>query len=220
MSRGIVIALLLLLPLSASAQAEQLTLNLWCELEPMISEEVYPLPREEARRRILQEAQYILSAMIYGIEFSYTPYDKTRGIAEELVFRPIALVSWGDPQLQVVEAEQRQARLFAKLRYSLADFQEARRKAWASNTIPTSMGDGEANLFLDSGVEGKKKALNEAVKNAIRNHLRPVEFNKPREIVGEFMIWETPQTIIASGAYRTRVQIKLKIREIRAYSIF
>ncbi len=221
MLRYLTLAGLILICLPAFATAELLDLSVWCELEPMAEDTGgSPLSREEARKRLLEEARFLISGMIYGMEFTYTPYDKSRHVAEFMELKPVAEIPWGDANLRIVSAEERNRRLFARLRYQLLDFQEARRKAWQSNTIPESTGDGEASLFIHSGLPGKKLALQEAAKNAIRSYLRPRIFNKPREINGTFLIWEAPSTISKSGQYLTRVKIKLNIEEVRPYGLF
>ena len=213
--------LALALPATVLAQREYLVARLWCELEPLIQTEAqYPLPRDEARRRVLEEARLVFSAMIYGFEFSYTPGDSARGVADELVLTPIAEVPWGDPGLRIVDAWVDQRRLFAKVEYDLHPFQEDRRRAWGSTAVPTAAGVGESNMFLAPPPEGKRRSLEAAFREALRDHLRPIHFNKPREITGELLLWQPPAVVIRAGTYQTRVDLKLRVREIRDYGLF
>jgi hypothetical protein len=213
--------LLLLIRPAAATSYDQLTVEAWCELEPMFQEsDAYPLSAEQAQRRLLEEARGILSDMIYGLEFSYTPGDERRQTAERFTLAPVAEIRWSDPRLRVAQAELREGRLYAKVLYDLEDFQSARRKAWESNSIPTATGSGSFSLFAAPAPEGKRRSLAEAFKDALRNYLRPIVFNKPREIRGELLVWEGPQVVIASGSYLTRVTVKLRIMEIRPYSLF
>jgi hypothetical protein len=214
--------LLLLNPAWLQATSfDQLELEVWCELEPMIQEsDDYPLSGAAARERVLEEARSLLSAMIYGMRFSYTPSDVQRRQAEQFQLAPVAELAWGDPRLRVAEAEVRDARLYARVRYDLQDFQSARRRAWQSNAIPTAAGTGRASLFASSAPEGKRRSLEEAFKEAIRNHLRPVLFNKPREVRGELLLWQAPRVVIDAGDYLTAAAVKLRVQEIRSYSFF
>jgi len=208
----------LIFPFQTTGQ-ELLCIHTWSELEPMIATgEVYPPPREEIHRQILKEAQELLSAMIYGLEFSYTPSDSLRDIPESFQLKPIARLKWGDSHLKIACLEERNKKLFAKLYYVMQDFQVARRQAWSSNTIPVAAGSGESSLL--KGPQEKWRSVQEAIKNAIRNHLRPVLFNKPRQVTGEVLIWEAPQTIIKAGNYLTRVTVKLLINKVQSYRIF
>jgi len=214
--------LLLLTPACLPAASyDQLELEVWCELEPMIQEsDAYPLSTEAAQERVLEEARALLSAMIYGVRFSYTPSDALRRQAEQFRLTPVAELRWGDPRLRIAEAEVRDARLYARVRYDLQDFQAARRRAWQSNSIPTAAGTGHASLFASSAPEGKRRSLQEAFKEAVRNHLRPVLFNKPREVRGELLLWQAPRIVVDAGDYLTAAAVKLRVQEIRPYSFF
>jgi hypothetical protein len=220
-SRFSAAVLLLFLPLLCHAQTELISLRLWCELEPMVQEnEEYPLSTGQAQARALEEARTILSAMIYGFRFSYTPGDRARRIDEEFTLTPVAEIAWGDPNMRVADAYIENSFLFIKVYYALEDFQVARRRAWSSNSVEASSGAGSHSVFTAAAPEGKRQALQDALKNAIRAALRPVHFNKPREVNGEILIWSQPHTVIQSGAYTTRLDVKLRIKEIRSYSLF
>lgn len=215
------VLILILLPIFCHADQDLIAIRLWCELEPMVQEnEEYPLSTEAAQMRVLEEAREILSGMIYGFRFSYTPGDETRQINEEFTATPIAEILWGDPNMRITDAYVRDTFLFVKVYYDLEDFQSARRRAWASNSVDSSSGVGEYSVFIAPSPEGKRRALKEALKNAIRNALRPVHFNKPREVTGEMLIWSEPHTIIQSGTYTTQLDVKLRVKEIRSYSLF
>lgn len=215
------IAVLTLLPLLCHAQGNPISLRVWCELEPMVQEnEDYPLSTEEAQRRALEEARRILSGMIYGYRFRYTPGDAVRRIGEEFVTTPVAEILWGDPNMRIADAYVRDSLLFVKVTYQLEDFQLARRRAWSSNSLEASSGVGSHSVFTAASPEGKQQALQDALKNAVREALRPVYFNKPREVTGEILIWNEPHTIIQSGAYTTQADVKLRVKEIRSYSLF
>jgi hypothetical protein len=219
--RFISIAFLFLSTLPIHAQDSPLNLRLWCELEPMVQEnEDYPLSNEEAQRRALEEAREILSGMVYGYRFRYTPGDKVRRIEEEFLITPVAEIRWADPNMRVADAYIDDGLLFLKVSYQLEDFQAARRRAWSSNSVQVSSGVGQYSIFTATSPEGKQKALQEALKNAVREALRPVIFNKPREVIGEILIWNEPHTVIQSGAYTTQAEVKLRVKEIRSYSLF
>jgi len=213
--------ILIFLPVFCHAEQDLITIRLWCELEPMVQEnEEYPLSTGDAQKRVLEEARVILSGMIYGYRFSYTPGDKTRQINEEFTATPIAEILWGDPNMRITDAYVQDTFLFVKVYYDLEAFQRARRRAWASNSLDSSSGVGEYSVFIAPSPEGKRHALQEALKNAVRNALRPVYFNKPREVTGEILIWSEPHTIIQSGTYTTQLDVKLRVKEIRSYSLF
>jgi hypothetical protein len=221
LQRTVSIAILLLLSLLSHAQSKPLSLRIWCELEPMVQEnESYPLSTDEAQRRALEEARSILSGMIYGYRFRYTPGDAVRKIDEEFSLTPVAEILWGDPNMGIADAWIKDSLLFIKVTYQLEDFQAARRRAWSSNSVQASSGVGSFSVFTAVSPEGKRSALQEALKNAVREALRPVVFNKPREITGEILIWNEPHTVIQAGTYTTQADVKLRVKEIRSYSLF
>jgi hypothetical protein len=219
--RFVAASLFLLISLLAGAQDRILDLRLWCELDPMVQEnQDYPLSTEAAQTRALEEARGILSGMIYGYRFRYTPGDRVRRIEEQFSLDPVLEIQWGDPNLQIADAYIRESLLHIKVTYRLEDFQYDRRRAWSSNSLEASTGLGSHSVFTAPSPEGKKRALEEAMKNAVREALRPVHFNKPREVTGQILIWNQPYTVIQSGAYTTRTDVKLRIEEIRSYSLF
>ncbi len=83
-----------------------------------------------------------------------------------------------------------------------------------------SLSDGQASLFTATAPEGKRRSLEEAFKEAIRNHLRPVLFNKPREVRGELLLWQAPRVVVEAGDYLTAAAVKLRLQEVRPYSFF
>ncbi len=219
--RSLPIALLILLPLLCPAQGNPISLRLWCELEPMMQEnEDYPLSTEAAQHRALEEARGILSGMIYGYRFRYTPGDALRRIEEEFTLVPVAEILWADPNMRIADAYIEGSLLHLKVTYQLEDFQVARRRAWSSNSVEASSGVGSYSVFTAPSPEAKRWALQDALKNAVREALRPVHFNKPREVSGEILIWNEPHTVIQSGTYTTRADVKLRVKEIRPYSLF
>ncbi|RKX76145.1 MAG: hypothetical protein DRP87_12735 [Spirochaetes bacterium] len=191
----------------------------WCELEPIIQEdEEYPPPRDQMLKQILAEAQFVFSGMIYGFRFVYTPLDLTRNVEEVFILEPLSRILWGDKNLKVESTRTDDDRLYARVRYRLADFQQDWLKLWESTTLPTASGTGRGDLF--GGYKEKFTALRQGIKQAIRDYLRERVFNKPKEIRGEVLLMGAPYTIIDSGTYSAKVKIKLKIDEIVPYTLF
>jgi hypothetical protein len=160
----------------------------------------------------------LVSGMIYGWDFSYTPSDRTRRVEESFTLSPIAQVPWGSPQLRVTETEVVEARLWARISYTLNEQESHRRAAWDSNTAALSTGQGNAAL-QDGGV-ARRKSLDSAIRDAIRRSLDTRYVNKPREITGEIVLWTDPIVLLRSGTYTTTATIKLLLRDIIPYRIF
>jgi hypothetical protein len=199
---------------------EKLTITLWTELEPLTAFEndEFPLPEEESIRRILEQARVIISAMIYGYTFSYTPYDKQRAITEYFHLEPLSEITWGDPHLKVIESKVSGKRLYITVSYTCMDFQMSRLAAWQSLAIPAACGRGTGDYF--KGYAEMKTSLENAMKEAVRDYMRKRTFNKPKEINGELLLLDMPATIIRAGEYITTAKIKLIIKEVIPYKVF
>ena len=220
--RVLIVALLLCAAaLQCPADApDRLFARPWIELEPLvrIGPGPYPIPVPVAEKSLLEEGRTLVSGMIFGWDFSYTPGDKARRVEEDFVLTPVAMVPWGSPRLRVTETEVTDSRLWARISYVLDEEESRRRAAWDSNTAALSTGRGTAELQL--GDAARTKARESAIRDAIRRSLDTRYLNKPREITGEVVLWTDPDVLVRSGTYTTTVTIKLLVRELVPYRIF
>ena len=168
--------------------------------------------------RLLEEARYVFSGMIYGFSFAYTPSDTLRSVEEQFTIEPIAQIPWGDPGLTVMDTREAEDRVFVRIRYFLNEYQDPWISMWQSNTLPTNSAFGEAPLYR--GPENRIEAINQGVKQAVRNYLRQRVYNKPKSITGEVVLQAPPRIVIKAGAYRATVDVKMKFEEVRPYSSF
>lgn len=212
---------LLLASAGAGAQsAERLFIRPWVELEPMarIEPDQYPIPLNAAEQKLLEEGRVLFSGMIYGWTFTYIPGDLSRRVKETFDLTPVADVPWGSARLEVRETEVAEAKLWARMSYTLSDDESQRRLAWESNTASLSTGQGKASVM--EGPEAKMASLRNAIRDAIRRSLDTRYVNKPREIVGEVLLWDDPVTLMRSGDYSTTAKVKLRVRDLVPYRIF
>jgi hypothetical protein len=199
---------------------DRLFIRPWIELEPLvrIGPGPYPIPVETAEKTLLEMGRVLLSAMVYGWDFSYEPGDKARGVQERFLLTPLAQVPWGSPRLRVVETDVSEVRLWARISYALDEQESRRRAAWDSGTADLATGQGTAPLQL--GDAGRTASLESAVRDAIRRSLDVRYVNKPRQITGEVVLWTDPTVLVRSGAYLTSATVKLLVRELIPYRIF
>jgi hypothetical protein len=216
-----IVALLLVLQAGpAEGQDRVLYVRPWCELQPFatVGSDEYPLSKQTAAARVLEEGRVLFSAMVYGYTFLYTPSDAARKVAERFELVPVAEIPWGAVGVSVMETMEEDGRLYARLSYVLSGSELKRRESWESSAVAKSAGSGEGSLF--KGYRDKITALDNAIKNAIREYLRTRILNKPREIRGEVILWEDPRTIVRAGVYVTTAAVKLRVTEIVPYRIF
>lgn len=213
--------LFFLAALSAGAQTDNpLFVRPWVELEPVVRIETdqCPIPAEKAARAALEEARVLLSGMIYGWSFDYTPANSARGVAESFALTPIAQIPWGSTRLRVIETETAEQKLWARASYSMDDAEAARRASWESGTALLSQGEGKADVM--KGPDAKGLSFQDAVRDAIRVALHGSYIDAPRQIRGDVVLWDDPQSLVRSGMYRTTVKVKIMVRDVVPYRIF
>jgi hypothetical protein len=194
-------ALFLLLSVPPAVGDDRLFVRPWAELEPIVRIEAeYPIPLETAGRWVLDEARALLSGMVYGWTFSWTPGDLARKVDDRFDLVPVAEIPWGSDRLAVRQTQVEEARFFAQVSFLMAT------------------GTGEAPILDGRG--GKLTALANAIKDAVRNHLRTRFLNKPREIRGEIVLWEDPRSWVASGSYHAVAKVRLRVLDVVPYRIF
>ncbi len=202
-----------------SAQPDWLEHEFWIELEPVAQPtEEYPLDRREAAERVLEEARYVYSAMVFGMRFRYVPLDLARRIDEEFELSPVSELPWGDPAIRVRESRRAEGRLWARVRYTLREHELRRLNAWASSRVPVAAGRGEASLL--GGWTAKREAIEDAMRLAIREHVRARVYNKPREIRGRLALYEPPRVFLRSGSYVAQVRVRLEIEAVEPYAVY
>ncbi len=219
--RAIPVTLILLLatlPLFPQGD-NRLFVRPWVELEPLvrIDQTEYPIPAAVAERKVLEEARFLLSGMVYGWFFDYTPANRARGVQEIFTLTPIAQIPWGSARLRVIETGTADEKLWARTSYSMDDAESARRSSWESSTAALAQGEGQAEVM--KGPEAKGLSFQDAVRDAIRRDLRTRYFDAPRRIRGDVVLWDDPLASVRSGMYRTAVKVKIMVREVVPYRI-
>ncbi len=212
----IALALLTFFSLPLGAAENRLVAEFWAERQPLIRPEGdYPVRREAALEQILREAQWTFSGMVYGYRFYYRPFDRARQVPEQFQLELHAEIPWGDSSLSVLTVRHADARYYAQLQYRMADFQVAWVDGWQSRAIPRSAAAGEAVLW--PGLEQKRAAVEDALRMAVREHLRTISPNKPHSATGRLILTAPPRIWIDSGVYRSSVEIKVRVDEVAQY---
>ncbi|MFW5728307.1 MAG: hypothetical protein ACOCYG_01480 [Spirochaetota bacterium] len=211
---------LALVPLRGQESVDsQLFFTLWVDLEPAIAGgEATPRTEERAAEILFQEAIFVASGLIYGYTYEYVPSDSARRIREDFTLTPRAEVRRGDPRLEATESYVRDKRVYSKFRYRLEPFQQQWLESWASSALPRVEGVGEAPWW--QGHESKLASVEEAVKSAVRNHLRSQVPNKPRRSRGSVILTRAPRVFVDAGAYRAEVSIRIKVADVDPQEVF
>ncbi|MDP3178811.1 MAG: hypothetical protein Q8M76_12975, partial [Spirochaetaceae bacterium] len=208
LSGAFLAAILLAAPPPAAAQPASRSLaplraEVWAETQPVsASGDPWPVPPEELERRLRAEAAWIFGGMTQGFEFSYTPSDKVRGIAESFILRslggpdPSALVAL-PPALASARGTKRSSFECAIDRAAAAALESFSREPWKS-----SQGRGKADLL--GGHPARLAAYEDALREAVRELARALEANKPRSVKGRVVLSAPPSIHIEEGEYRVQ----------------
>ena len=176
-------------------------------------------PDEAKLDALLEEMRTVFSGMIYGWSFRYKPSDKVRGAVEVLEVVPIFEIQKGSRRVEVAQTRfiASTSVLNVLFRYRMADFEAGRRQSWASFNLDQAAGTGYSPV-LDR-TESRIEALYQALKEALRNLLRPQVYNKPMEIKGEALLRQVPLYALESGRYRCTASFQVRIISVRSYPL-
>lgn len=201
---------------------KNIRIHLWAELD------AYPESKEAADisskqfdfpiKKLQKTAPFLINAMVYGWNFTYTPYDKMRRVLEFFELEEIEKIDFEKNPI-VYKTPWIQDNFM----HSWVEFYRTPQMIWsfkAWNTINTKKTQGRGKAPVSLGFEGIEKAANEAAKNAIRNYYREIIKNKPKEIDGKLIITKEPKIGISEGQYIVELDFFLETDRIIKYTQF
>jgi hypothetical protein len=204
---------------SQAGGKELLRAEFWADLEPVagVGDE-WPVSPATARARILEEAAWVFGGMIWGFEFSYTPYDKARALEERFDIAPI--------QSLAAEAPKGAPGARASDGYALYLFAEYRpdpdlvslMEAYAKGPWRGAQGIGKADM--NRGVKGRREAYVDGLRAAVRALLQGLEPNKPRLARGRVVFDRPPSLAIVGGFYTAQVRARVMVIESIPYRVY
>ena len=170
-------------------------------------------------RRIQEIVPKMMTGMIYGWKFDYTPADKARGVKEYFDMEPVQELSPEErSNIRYVRPWLENDRLCCWVEYDRTGVQKQLFLSWQVITNPRIRGVGYAKL--SEGFEGIEKACEEALKNAVREYERKIIKNKPKEIIGSVIIAKPPLIGIDSGKYMVTLDFFMETDRIITYQTF
>lgn len=199
--------------------------DLWAPFDPPVWEHpeiVSVRPGDDAyiARVMLEIARRSFSLMIFGGEITYTPYDRARGVAEQVELSLNGEIPWGDPSLKILTShiDYQNNSVATRFRYFLGREQLWRLQPWRSGGLSSAGGSGNVPWKWDA--DTYLNGMEQAIKEAVRDWLRARHFNKPREIKVRFILRQMPTFLLESGQLVTRVKILMQPPEVRDYQHF
>lgn len=170
-------------------------------------------------KKIREISPFMLEGMLYGWEFSYTPYDKARGVQEYFEFKPVyQLPEEQISRIKYAKPFVKDSRLYAWIEFYRDEDQISVYKSWVSILNPRIKGIGYAKL--SEGFEGIQKATQEALKEAVRSYERIKIKTKPKEIAGKVLMTTAPDIGISAGRYKVTLEFFMETDRIEEYKTF
>lgn len=213
--------LYLLMFTAATVTAEEiLRIRVSADLEAVparyLEEPVSP-DRQTAQRAALEEAALVLGGMIYGWDFQYEVGERSRDIDERLVLSERGRVAFADPRLTVTDAEADSHKLSVWIDYAPDEAQARRLAVWKTGDFKPVKGLGTAPL--SAPLEGKRAALEDAARAALRAYLRGTERNRPKEARGAIVLVAEPRYWVESGRWTASARFRLAVDELVPFAV-
>ena len=201
---------------------EHIRFPLWAELDAYPGLEgaydpdagIYDYPIS----RIRELAPFLMEGMVYGWDYVYVPYDKTRGVEEYFELTqiqpldgPSDLITYSSPWIEG-------NRLNCWCDFTRSEYQIQNYYLWASIQNPTIQGRGYGKI--SDGFDGIRAAAEDAAKNAVREHYREIIKNKPKEIRGKLLLRKIPILGIDAGRYTIKLDFFMECGRILEYKQF
>jgi len=195
----------------------------------------YPLEKDTAYKRALEEAALFFSAQIYGWSFRYDIGERARGIEEVFELTPLGEIHWGDPRLYVTNAhfENRDFRftsheladiLTVWMDYRPSEIQRRRLDMWKMGTVRSAQAVGYGAFGGPSDNSGwleiKKRTLEDSARAAVRSMLQGQERNRPKEAKGFISLQTFPSFWIDAGRWAAQARFRVDIKEITPFSVY
>lgn len=171
-----------------------------------------------AINRTKELSPFLLSGMIYGFNFEYTPSDKRRNVSEYWDFTLIKEINKSTNQLEYKNPFVEDNKLICWVYCDRTLEQIAEYKHWTSIVYPKVKGIGKASV--ENGFEGIKEACSQAAKQAVREYWRTMIKNKPKEISGKLLLVENPRIYIKNGEYVVDLDFFMETDKIISYTYY
>ena len=194
------------LPGSASA-----TVWVYTEATPG-NEELVPMEDLESL------AAFVLSGMVYGWRFEYTPRDPSRGVDAYLSLEPLGEIDAASPGFSLSFIEEKGARLYCRAEFAFGEAALNSARLWSSAAYKTARGRGYGERGDEAA--GAFAAYEGAIRDAIHESARAQAKNRPKEVRGEIKLKEEPRLFAASGRFVADADFLINIKEIVPYTVF
>src|SRR5574344_2695643 len=173
---------------------------------------------EYAVSRLKEIAPFIMGGMINGWTFDYTPSDKIRSVDEYFSYSPVQEFNQKVNPLEYKKIEVIDGNLDCWVYCNRTKEQQLAYGAWTSIKNPKIHGTGQGSI--EEGFDGIKTAVENAIKDAVREYWRTLIKNKPKEIDGKVLLIKAPRIYVKSGKYTVDLDFFMETGRIIKYSYY
>lgn len=173
------------------------------------------LPPKKALNEV---SRFLLSGLVFGWDFSYTPYDKRRNVDEYFEIIPKYEITANDTAFHMSDLTPAYPYLYCYAEYSADILLAKRQAAWKTLSYKTVQGSGIGERSDE--VQGIYTAYINATKDAVRRYAQDLTKNKPREVRGQLLIRNNPRLFMKSGQFHANLEMYIFISEIIPYEVF
>lgn len=160
-------------------------------------------------------SRFVLEGMVFGWRVVYTPPDRARAVEEYFEMVPLARLPEQDNRLKLTELRARYPLLETWAELTLDEATARHIDRWQSVLFRTVQGRGTGERTAEA--EGIRDAYRAAVLNAVREHARTLEKNKPKEIHADVLLRGEPRLHTGQGRFVANLRLILHVREIVPY---
>lgn len=203
------------------ASLEHIRFPLWADLDAFpemaytdLENNAYEYPIQ----MIKNTAPFIISGMVYGWKYTYTPSDKMRGVEEFFEVEELKPENAEPIKIKYENPWIGDERFHVWVNYTRNENQIQNYKLWASIQNPKIRGMGQGDIR--KGFDGIDEAARNAVKDAVRQFYRQEIKNKPKEITGSVLIINPPTIGVQAGKYIIHLDFFMERGTIKEYKTF
>ena len=194
------------LPSSASA-------TVWVYTEEMPGNEAL-VPKDDLESL----AVFVLSGMVYGWSFEYTPRDPSRGVSDYLSLEPLGEIDPSSAGFSLIHIEEQGVRLYCRAEFAFDEAALRSARLWNSVRYKSAKGRGYGERKDEA--TGIFAAYENAIRAAIHESARAQVKNRPKEVRGEIKLKEEPRVFAASGRFAVDADFLVNFKEIVPYTVF
>jgi len=184
----------------------------------------YPTDADTVRRRALEESAFVYGGIIYGWSFSYDIGEVARKIPEQFEQQALGAIPFGDPRLSATDASVSGSYFFLWTEYRPSAEQLRRLEAWNAGTTRNTqaVGTGSPAGPIDPGdwMEGKRTALEDAARAAVRALLRSSERNRPKQAAGLIALAGFPRYWVDAGRWTVSARFRVQVTEVIPFAAY